>query len=82
MHEATKEAMWLWSLLVNIHRLQLSPTIVFIDNQNAIRMAQNLVFHAKTKHIETHYHFTHEQVDLQYVPIALQKVNFLIKPLS
>lgn len=32
------------------------------DNQSAIRMAENPVFHARTKHVEVHYHFVREKV--------------------
>ena len=32
------------------------------DNQSSIRLAENLVFHARTKHVEVHYHFIREKV--------------------
>lgn len=72
--------MWLRSLLVDAHHSQLMPIPLFVDNQSAIRMAQNPIFHDKTKHIETQYHFTREKViegliDLQYVPTAKQKAS-------
>ncbi|KAF7830116.1 Retrovirus-related Pol polyprotein from transposon TNT 1-94 [Senna tora] len=32
------------------------------DNQSAIRLAENPVFHARTKHVEVHHHFLREKV--------------------
>ena len=42
------------------------------ENQSSIKIAHNLVFHARTKHIEVHYHFVRErvlskEVDLSHV---------------
>ena len=35
---------------------------MYCDNQSAIRLAENPVFHARTKHVEVHYHFIREKV--------------------
>lgn len=45
------------------------------DNQGSIKLARNLVIHAKTKHIEGKHHFIREQVlageiKLQYIHTA------------
>lgn len=32
------------------------------DNQSAVRLAENPVFYARTKHVEIHYHFIREKV--------------------
>ena len=32
------------------------------DNLSSIRLAENPVFHARTKHIEVHYHYIREKV--------------------
>ncbi len=46
--------------------------LTYCDNLNNIQLARNPVFHARTKHIEVHYHFIREKVlageiDLIYV---------------
>ena len=42
------------------------------DNISSIMLANNPIYHARTKHIEVHYHFVREkilarEVDLVYV---------------
>ena len=51
-----------------------------------IYLAQNLVFHARTKHIKVHYHFICEHVqvsdiDLQHISTNFQIVDIFTKAL-
>lgn len=39
------------------------------DNENAIKLAGNPVFHARTKHIDTHYRFVREKALTQYIQL-------------
>ncbi|KAI0493116.1 hypothetical protein KFK09_027392 [Dendrobium nobile] len=54
--EAT-EILWLRRLLEDLHIPQEQPTTVYCDNTSAIALANNPVFHARTKHIEVDCHF-------------------------
>ena len=36
------------------------PISFHCDNQSVIRLAENSVFHARTKHVEVHSHFIRE----------------------
>jgi hypothetical protein len=36
--------------------------VIYCDNISSILLANNLVYHARTKHIEVHYHFIREKV--------------------
>ena len=38
------------------------PTTIHGDNQGSIALAKNPVYHQRTKHIATQYHFTREKV--------------------
>lgn len=38
------------------------PVTIYGDNQSAINLANNLVFHARTKHIELEHHFIREKM--------------------
>lgn len=37
------------------------------DNQEAIHIASNPVFHVKTKHVKVEYHFVREMIALECV---------------
>jgi hypothetical protein len=39
------------------------PTPIFCDNTSAIALSKNHVFHKKSKHIDTWFHFIHELVN-------------------
>ena len=54
---ATKEALWIQSLISQIFNITLSPTILFSDNQSTIVLAKDNQFHSRTKHIDIRYHF-------------------------
>jgi hypothetical protein len=36
--------------------------VIYCDNISSILLVNNLVFHARTKHIEVHYHFIREKI--------------------
>ena len=55
---------------------------IWCDNMSIIQLAKNPVFHARTKHIDVHYHFVREkvidgEVDLLYVSTNQQVLIFL-----
>jgi len=45
--------------------------VIYCDNISSILLAHNPVYHARTKHIEVHYHFIREKV------IAKKKINLI-----
>jgi hypothetical protein len=64
-----------------------APIVIYCDNINSILFTNNPVYHARTKHIEVHYHFIREKVlakeiDLIHVSIEDQVANIFIKALS
>ena len=66
----------------------LEPLVqVYCNNQSAIKLAKNLVFHARNKHIEIHHHFIRErvlegEVGLKFISTSQQPVDILTKPLG
>ncbi|KAK2967198.1 hypothetical protein RJ640_022454 [Escallonia rubra] len=59
---AAQESTWILQLLEDLHQPIEYPISLYCDNLSAIRLAENPVFHARTKHVEVHYHFTREKV--------------------
>ncbi|KAK2971867.1 hypothetical protein RJ640_000884 [Escallonia rubra] len=70
---ATQESAWLIQLLKDLHQPIGYAIPLYCDNQLATRLAENPVFHARTKHVEVHYHFIREKV-LQE-EIGLQQIK-------
>jgi histone deacetylase 1/2 len=66
---------------------QASCITIFCDNQSALKLAQNPVFHARSKHVEIHYHFIRERVlegeiEILHINSQDQPADFLTKPLG
>lgn len=60
--EAGKEAVFLIGFLKELGHEDLTNVTLFNDNQSAGKLVKNTVFHAKSKHIETRYHFIRQAV--------------------
>eukprot|EP00253_Pinus_taeda_P005139 PITA_05139 len=85
--KASCEAVWLRRMLADMHVSQAGPTPLFCDNQGVLKLAKNLVFHERTKHVETHCHYIRQlledgSIQLLYVPTKDQPTDILTKPLG
>ena len=56
------EAVWLRKLLSDLFDLQLDATCIHCDNQSCVKLSENPVFHAKSKHIEIKCHYIRDMV--------------------
>lgn len=54
---ATKEAIWIRSLISQIFDTVLTTTPLFSDNKSAIALTTDHKYHGRTKHIDIRYHF-------------------------
>ena len=54
---ASKEALWLHSLLSQIFNFDLDSTTLFSDNKSTIELMKDHQYHARTKHIDIRFHF-------------------------
>ncbi|MCO5576670.1 hypothetical protein L7F22_030485 [Adiantum nelumboides] len=84
---AACEVAWLELLLGDLGIQVQRLVVIHCDNLSSIQLAQNLVFHARTKHIEVHYHFIRERVldgsiDLTFVRIDEQVAAIFTKALG
>jgi hypothetical protein len=83
----TCEVIWLQKLLSDLGQLVDAPVVIYCDNISSILLANNLVYHARTKHIEVHYHFIREKVitkeiDLIHVSTENQVADIFTKALG
>lgn len=63
------------------------PMVIFNDNQSAIKLTENQVFHKRTKHIHVKYHFIRDKVKnkdikLLYMPTNEMVADMLTKSLG
>ena len=84
---ATCEAIWLRRILEDVGETQNAPTVISCDNQSTIKLANNPIYHARTKHIETQHHFVREklqskEIDLSYCNTNENVADIFTKPLG
>ena len=82
MASAASQVAWTVRLLQELDVSQPQPVTLFCDNQSALHIARNPVFHECTKHIEIDCHFTREKVlegllQLSYLPTHSQLADVL-----
>ncbi|CAN1266800.1 Retrovirus-related Pol polyprotein from transposon TNT 1-94 [Linum perenne] len=80
------EVQWMVSLLIDLGVKHEVPVKLFCDNQSAIYIAQNPVFHERTKHIEIDCHVIRERlqnglISLHHVPTEIQLADLFTKGL-
>ncbi|GJR14238.1 retrovirus-related pol polyprotein from transposon TNT 1-94 [Tanacetum coccineum] len=66
--KAVKEAIWLRRLLKELS-VELNTVAVNCDNQSAIHLSRNHVFHERTTHINVRYHFIREVLKAKTVKV-------------
>jgi hypothetical protein len=81
------EVVWLQKLLSDLGQLVDAFVVIYCDNINNILLANNSIYHARTKHIEVHYHFIREKVlakeiDLIHVNTEYQVADIFTKALG
>ncbi|GJR94831.1 retrovirus-related pol polyprotein from transposon TNT 1-94 [Tanacetum coccineum] len=67
--EAVKESIWRKGLLIELG-VNLMLVIVNCNNQSAIHLLRNEMFHERTKHINVRYHFIREIVEYKEIGVA------------
>ncbi|WVZ91404.1 hypothetical protein U9M48_037581 [Paspalum notatum var. saurae] len=60
---AACQGIWLGRLLGSFYGRSASVATINVDNQSAIQLCKNPVFHGRSKHIETRFHFIRDCVE-------------------
>ena len=87
--EAAKEAIWLHRLSADFgtkNRTDRPTPTIYCDSQSAIHLINNLVYHAKKKHIEVRYHHirelvTEKKLEVRKIDIEVNIADCLTKTL-
>jgi hypothetical protein len=84
--DGAKEVVWLRKIAIELGLHKFAPTTIWCDNQSAIKLVKNPIFHARMKHIELHHHYICEriearQIDVTYISTNEQEANIMTKPL-
>ena len=87
LSSATREALWLRSILSELGFDTSLPTHINVDNHGTISFAQNTGFHARSKHIDIRYHFIQEniacnKVSVSYIPTNENTADIFTKGLT
>ena len=75
LSDAVREFVYLKRLLnhIGFEKLVKSPRSIFCDNQSAIYLAKNAVFHKRSKHIDVDFHYIRELVKNKCIQIDYLK---------
>ena len=86
---SSKDIIWIHKLLTEFSSILpfTLPTVLFCDNQGAIRLSKDSTFHGRTKHIDVHFHFIRQTVSqnhitLTYCPTDDMVADTFTKPLA
>lgn len=83
---AVQETMWLNNLQKEIVP-GAEKIILHVDNQSALQLAKNAVYHNRTKHIDVKHHFVREALEadlleLKYISTKNMTADIFTKPLA
>ncbi|RXH92781.1 hypothetical protein DVH24_042555 [Malus domestica] len=75
MASTSCELIWLKSLLFDLGFPSNEPMFMLCDNQTAMHIAPNLVFHDRMKHIEVDCHYVRAQVQSNVIHTHYTRSN-------
>jgi hypothetical protein len=81
------QGVWLRRILGNIGLEQVTNTVIYCDNNSAIKLSKNPVLHGRSKHIDVRFHFLRDLtrdgvVELVYYNTQEQIADIMTKPLK
>lgn len=87
INTASREAIYIIALLKELGFYIQDKFPIYTDNNGALQLGYNPIFHERTKHIAVKYHYIRNlilegTIDLIYIPTKEQKADGLTKTLD
>lgn len=87
LSDATKEGIYLRKLFNEICDDKINKVRLLTDNKGSIKLAENPVYHKRTKHIDIRHHFIRDTlkngiIDVDFVPTEDMGADILTKALT
>jgi hypothetical protein len=84
---AVQESCFLRQLLTDMRCGVQEPVQLYVDNQGAIELTKNPVFHQRTKHIDIRFHYIRSQITdsvitISYIPSDENLADMFTKPVN
>lgn len=84
---ASCQGIWLSRLLGELMEKEVKKFVLKVDNKSAISLSKNPVYHDRSKHIDTRYHFIRDCVEegriaIEHINTDEQLTDILTKPLG
>lgn len=84
---AVSQGVWLARLFGELKKEEAACIKLFVDNKSAISLSRNPVFHDRSKHIDTRYHFIRwciedRQAEVEFIWTEVQLSDILTKSLG
>ena len=74
--EVVKEVMWLRGLVSELLQMkELKTTIIHCNNQSAVSLSKNQVYHDRIKHVDVKYYFIRDMIKSEAVDIDKISTN-------
>lgn len=85
--DCAKDIIWYQQLFEDMSFQINKPTLIFSDNQGAIKLSKNAVFHKRSKHVDVRVHFIRDHqskgnMSIQYIPTNKQPADMFTKSLA
>lgn len=78
--EISREIIYIRRLLTHMgfEKFVKDPIRVYCDNQSAIKLSKNAVFHKRSKHVDISFHFVRELVERGEISVKYLRTDLML----
>jgi hypothetical protein len=87
INDVAREVMWIRMILTELNVKIVTPTVIYVDNQPAIRISENSSDHARSKHIDIKHYYIRDlikdgSIHLEWISTHDQLADIFTKALG